>query len=99
MPLAGLVVNRFHTREGRSISAVDAESGAERLAASGTERMTAELLLVHAERARRSQREEKVAARFTAAHPRVPTVAVSALPSDVHDLDGLRTIGQLLTTN
>jgi anion-transporting ArsA/GET3 family ATPase len=99
MPLAGLVVNRFHTRAGRSISAADAESGARRLAGAGTDeaqKATAELLLVHAERTRRSQREEKVAARFTAAHPRVPTVAVPALPSDIHDLDGLREIGDLL---
>ncbi|HUS21797.1 MAG TPA: ArsA-related P-loop ATPase [Aeromicrobium sp.] len=99
MPLAGLVVNRFHTRAGRSISAADAESGARRLAGDRTEeaaKATAELLLVHAERTRRSQREEKVAARFTAAHPKVPTVAVPALPSDIHDLDGLREIGALL---
>ena len=103
MPLAGLVVNRFHTRAGRSISAADAESGARRLApidgtdaADPTAQATAELLLVHAERVRRSQREEKVAARFTAGHPKVPTVAVPALPSDVHDLDGLRQIGGLL---
>lgn len=97
MPLAGLVVNRFHTRAGRSISAADAESGARRLAMNdGVATATAELLLVHAERVRRSQREEQVAARFTAAHPKVPTVAVPALPSDVHDLDGLREIGGLL---
>jgi anion-transporting ArsA/GET3 family ATPase len=99
MPLAGLVVNRFHTRAGRSISVADAESGARRLAVDGTDDAalaTAELLLVHAERGRRSQREEKVAARFSAAHPRVPTIAVPALPSDVHDLDGLRKIGELL---
>jgi anion-transporting ArsA/GET3 family ATPase len=99
MPLAGLVVNRFHTRAGRSISVADAESGARRLAVDGTDDATlatAELLLVHAERGRRSQREEKVAARFSAAHPKVPTIAVPALPSDVHDLDGLRKIGELL---
>lgn len=99
MPLAGLVVNRFHTRAGQSISAADAESGARRLAVDGadaTATATAELLLVHAERVRRSQREEKVAARFSAAHPAVPTVAVPALPSDVHDLDGLRAIADLL---
>jgi anion-transporting ArsA/GET3 family ATPase len=110
MPLAGLVLNRFHTRAGRSISAADAESGARRLAVDGppssteqggtptaaSAQATAELLLVHAERVRRSQREEKVAARFTAGHPKVPTVAVPALPSDVHDLDGLRQIGGLL---
>ena len=99
MPLAGLVVNRFHLRTGRSVSAADAESGARRLAVDGTDesaKATAELLLVHAERARRSQREEKVASRFTASHPTVPTVAVPALPGDVHDLDGLREIGGLL---
>jgi len=99
MPLAGLVVNRFHARVGRSVSAADAESGARRLAGDGTDdsaKATAELLLVHAERVRRSQREEKVASRFTAAHPKVPTVAVPALPGDVHDLAGLREIGGLL---
>ncbi len=99
MPLAGLVVNRLHTLAGRSISAADAESGAQRLAHDGADEAataTAELLLVHAERVRRSLREEKVAARFTASHPKVPTVAVPALASDVHDLDGLRQIGALL---
>ncbi len=99
MPLAGLVVNRLHTLAGRSISAADAESGAQRLAHDGADEAataTAELLLVHAERVRRSLREEKVAARFTASHPKVPTVAVPALASDVHDLDGLRQIGGLL---
>jgi anion-transporting ArsA/GET3 family ATPase len=108
MPLAGLVLNRFHTRDGRSISAADAESGARRLGVApprssekgsspnDAAKPTAELLLVHAERVRRSQREEQVAARFSAAHPRVPTVAVPALPGDVHDLHGLREIGALL---
>jgi hypothetical protein len=51
---------------------------------------------VHAERARLSKREARVAQRFTAAHPRVPTVSVRALAGDVHDLDGLRRIGDLL---
>ncbi len=34
--------------------------------------------------------------RFSSAHPEVPLVAVAALPADVHDLAGLRTIGELL---
>jgi hypothetical protein len=38
-----------------------------------------------------------MARRFAAAHPDVPTVAVPALPTDVHDLDGLRRIGALLS--
>jgi hypothetical protein len=35
--------------------------------------------------------------RFAAAHPDVPTVSVPALPADVHDLAGLRRIGELLS--
>jgi len=100
MPLAGLVVNRFHQSSSRSISTADAESGARRLQpANDTDSVdaaTADLLRVHAARARRSQREKKVVARFTAAHPRVPKVSVPALAGDVHDLDGLREIGELL---
>jgi anion-transporting ArsA/GET3 family ATPase len=103
MPLAGLVVNRFHARTGKAISPEDAESGARRLAGDrGSDEAaeeTSELLLVHAERARRSLREKKVASRFTSSHPRVPTVSVPALPSDVHDLDGLRRIGELLASS
>jgi hypothetical protein len=38
-----------------------------------------------------------MARRFAAAHPGVPMVAVPALPADVHDLDGLRRIGDHLT--
>jgi hypothetical protein len=37
-----------------------------------------------------------MARRFAAAHPEVPIVAVPALAADVHDLDGLRTIGSML---
>jgi anion-transporting ArsA/GET3 family ATPase len=92
MPLAGLVVNRFHQASSRSISAADAESGAQRL----TDEMTADLLRVHAANARLAQREKKVVARFTAAHPQVPKISVPALASDVHDLAGLRQIGDLL---
>jgi hypothetical protein len=40
-----------------------------------------------------------MAKRFATAHPEVPSVAVPALPVDVHDLDGLRTIGRLLTVD
>lgn len=92
MPLAGLVVNRFHQSSSRSISAADAESGARRL----DDEATADLLRVHASNARLAQREKKVVARFTAAHPQVPKVSVPALAGDVHDLDGLRAIGNLL---
>jgi len=100
MPLAGLVVNRYHQSSSRSISTADAESGARRLQstddADPTRAATADLLHVHATRTKRAQREKKIVARFTAGHPRVPTVSVPALAGDVHDLDGLREIGELL---
>jgi hypothetical protein len=83
MPLVGLVVNRVHLDGVTSITAADAESAGHRLASGNDdERATSELLAVHTERARLSQREARVAQRFTAAHPRVPTLSVSALPGD-----------------
>jgi hypothetical protein len=42
-------------------------------------------------------RESRLRARFAAAHPDVPTAVVPALSTDVHDLDGLRTVGDLLS--
>ncbi len=97
MPLAGLVVNRVHQRGVDGLTAADAESGAGRLRQDGDERV-AELLDVHAERERVASREEKVQRRFTGSHPRVPSVPVPALATDVHDLDGLRRIGEVLAT-
>lgn len=97
MPLAGLVVNRVHQRGADGLSAADAESGAGRLRQEGDDRV-AELLDVHAERERVAAREEKVQRRFAGSHPRVPTVPVPALATDVHDLDGLRRIGEVLAT-
>jgi hypothetical protein len=41
-------------------------------------------------------REARLRQRFSAAHPDVPTAVVPALSTDVHDLDGLRRIGDLL---
>jgi len=41
--------------------------------------------------------QQRLAVRFAAAHPLVATTQVPALPEDVHDLEGLRTIGDLLT--
>ncbi|MDT0445363.1 ArsA family ATPase [Streptomyces johnsoniae] len=61
-----------------------------------SDRLTADLLRVHAERMRRLAREARTRARFTALHPEVPVAEVAALPGDVHDLAGLRTIGREL---
>ena len=45
---------------------------------------------------RRVAREARLQQRFNAAHPHVPTTVVPALSTDVHDLDGLRRVGELL---
>jgi hypothetical protein len=37
-----------------------------------------------------------MAKRFRSAHPAVAVVSVPALPADIHDMDGLRTISDLL---
>ena len=58
--------------------------------------MTAGLLRLHADRVRIVERETRLRLRFATSHPDVPTVVLPALASDVHDLDGLRTIGDLL---
>jgi hypothetical protein len=41
-------------------------------------------------------REQRTRDRFTARHPEVAVVEVAALPGDVHDLTGLRDIGDRL---
>ena len=51
-------------------------------------------LRLHAERMTQSALERRVAEHFTAAHPLVPVAEVPAQPEDVHDLAGLRAIGQ-----
>jgi len=60
--------------------------------------LTAGLLRLHAERMQVVAREQHTRDRFTELHPEVPVTAVAALPGDVHDLDGLRTIGDRLAT-
>jgi hypothetical protein len=54
------------------------------------------VLRLHADRVAVNERERRLLARFTKAHPNVPAVNVPAMPSDVHDLTGLRTIGEQL---
>lgn len=41
-------------------------------------------------------REQRTRDRFTARHPEVAVAEVAALPGDVHDLAGLRDIGDRL---
>jgi anion-transporting ArsA/GET3 family ATPase len=96
MPLAGLVLNRTHHSELRSISAEAAEAAAADLDRAGDQQITVDALRIHAGLLRQTEREVRVAATFTEAFPGVPTVTVAAQPADVHDVDGLRTIGEVL---
>ncbi|MER0240838.1 ArsA-related P-loop ATPase [Streptomyces sp. HSW2009] len=60
--------------------------------------LAAGLLLLHAERMSLLAREQRTRDRFTALHPEVPVAEVAALPGDVHDLSGLRAVGERLAT-
>ncbi|HJR39923.1 MAG TPA: ArsA-related P-loop ATPase [Nocardioidaceae bacterium] len=102
MPLAGLVVNRASRVPVGSMSGDQAMAAAERLAGrtdpDGSSTITAGLLRLHAERTRIVARESRLRQRFAAAHPTVPTAVMPALSTDVHDLDGLRLVGELLAS-
>ena len=97
MPLAGLVLNRMQQVIDPGLSAEQAAAAAERIdlrePAGG---LTAALLRLHAERVRIAERQQRLAQRFSAAHPQVPAASVPALAEDVHDLSGLREVGELL---
>ena len=96
MPLAGLVVNRMHHSDGRVLTAERSLAAAENLTDHGEHPLAAAVLRVHADRLRLADRESRLCERFTSAHPDTPVVEVEALAEDVHDLAGLREIGDAL---
>ncbi len=59
--------------------------------------LAAAVLRMHAERMNLGKRERRLAEHFTSAHPAIPVAEVVAQPEDVHDLDGLRVIGTILS--
>jgi anion-transporting ArsA/GET3 family ATPase len=101
MPLAGLVLNRVAPVRLPELSPDQAAAGAERLRAADPAEdspaaLAASLLELHADRMRQSERQHRLADRFVAANPRVAVTAVTALAQDVHDLEGLRRVGELM---
>jgi anion-transporting ArsA/GET3 family ATPase len=96
MPLAGLVLNRVHRPAAGTPSAEESLAAADRLAALGGHEATVEILRAHAALVAQAARQRRTAQTFTDAFPTVPTVSVAAQPVDVHDIDGLRTIGAAL---
>ncbi|MCW2764792.1 MAG: arsenite efflux ATP-binding protein ArsA [Nocardioides sp.] len=96
MPLGGLIVNRASPVPEGTLSADEAMAAAERLRKLDPESLTAGLLRLHADQSRMVEREALLRTRFAAAHPQVATAVVPALAGDVHDLVGLRRVGELL---
>jgi anion-transporting ArsA/GET3 family ATPase len=108
MPLAGVVLNRVTTTHVPDLSAEQALAAAERLespdrgggagkANNSKSDLTAAVLRLHADRMHQVVSDRKRADRFRRGHRSIATVDVPALPDDVHDLTGLRAIGELLT--
>ncbi|WP_333738359.1 ArsA family ATPase [Streptomyces sp. IBSBF 2806] len=79
-------------------AATDADGTAASEAERAVDGLTASLLRLHAERMHLLSREQRTRDRFTALHPEVAVTEVAALPGDVHDLTGLRDIGNRLAT-
>jgi len=97
MPLGGLIVNRVQAVDRDVMTAETALAAAERLAHDeGEQVLTSRLLTLHADRLRIRERQHHVTERFTGAHPGVALAQVPALAEDVHDLDGLEEVGELL---
>ncbi|GAA3154095.1 hypothetical protein GCM10010466_51290 [Planomonospora alba] len=96
MPLAGLVVNRVHRSPASGLSAARSCAAAEDLEARGEHELTSAVLRLHADRMQLAVREHREQEHFFSAHPTVPVTQVPAMPTDVHDLEGLREVGALL---
>ncbi len=115
MPLAGLVLNRVHSLVGivtgssrlsaaRSLAAAETLEAVSQNAGGAPEAppgysAAAAALRLHAERMNLGERERRVAGSFISAHPAVPVIEVPALPEDVHDLAGLRRVGEAFAGN
>lgn len=97
MPLAGLVVNRVQEVDQELLTADVAAASAQRLMDQpGDAGLTGRLLELHANRLRIRERQHHLTERFVGAHPGVALAQVPALAEDVHDLQGLREVGELL---
>lgn len=96
MPLAGVLVNRVHVVAAKQLGAGRAEDAAVQLEETGGHEIAAALLRVHAEVAESAARHRQVITRFRTNHPGVPLGTVPAHPVDIHDLEGLREIGEAL---
>jgi anion-transporting ArsA/GET3 family ATPase len=98
MPLATVVLNRVHRSGVPGLSVERSLAAAESLEGDDEQSLAAAVLRVHADRMLTASRDQRMAESFSGAHPEVPMVEVAAQAEDVHDLDGLRTIGAELAS-
>jgi anion-transporting ArsA/GET3 family ATPase len=98
MPLGGLLLNRVQRAPASRLSAARSQAAAETLQAAGSHPLAVTALRLHAERMQQVSAQQRLAEHFTAAHPIVPVAEIPAQAQDVHDLDGLRAIGQAFTS-
>ena len=97
MPLAGLVLNRVQDVDDTGLSEEQIAAAAQTLRSMGPDNeLAAALLELHVERMQLKARHKHVTQRFEGAHPGVPIISVPAMAEDVHDLEGLRTVGTAL---
>ena len=94
MPLAGIVVNRVTTTALEGLSAEEATRAAARVV--DQDPLAAGLLTLHADQLDRIDRENQLLSVMRGSHQGVPEAQIAALPEDVHDLAGLRTVSELL---
>jgi anion-transporting ArsA/GET3 family ATPase len=94
MPLAGLLLNRVQRSPAARLSAAGSQAAAETLQVNGAHPLAVAALRRHAERMQQVSVQQRLAEHFTAAHPVVPVAEIPAQAEDVHDLAGLRAIGQ-----
>lgn len=100
MPLAGLVLNRTHPPHA-DVPLAAAESALEQLgraepADGKATALAGAALRIHSDRLATRAQELRMRARFDRAHPDIPVVEVPAQQTDVHDIEGLRAVGQAL---
>ncbi|MDO5629223.1 MAG: ArsA-related P-loop ATPase [Mobilicoccus sp.] len=110
MPLAGVVINRVRRQRLADVGEDAAIDAAARLRARadrqdadsadvGVLRRTAEMLEVHAQVAAQARRHRSRTREFAARHSGVAVSHVPVSASDIHDLDGLREIGEALASH
>ena len=107
MPLAGVVVNRMQTLAAPALSGSRAAAASEQLedGSSTTDAgdddlagLTPALLRLHADLAAVATRHDGHVRRFVAGHPGVLLSTVPASATDIHDLEGLRSVGAALAS-